>query len=994
MRLIQRIVLLPTAVLPVLFLAAFSAAAAQDEQVNALASEFDAFVHPFLVRQCLDCHQGSTPEAGLDLSPYQSVEDVNRAHAVWEIILRRLEAGEMPPPDADSRPSAEHRQQVVDWTRRLREVEARRHAGDPGLVPVRRLSNAEYNYTIRDLTGVDIRPAASFPVDPANAAGFDNSAESLTMSPALFEKYLGAARMVVDHLVLSPTGIAFAPHPVVTDTDRDKYCVRRIVDFYQRQPTDIADYLMAAWHHRSQPASSPHHNSLDDSALQHRVSAAYLRLVWQTLHDPDHAAGPIAALQEMWQTLPTDADQTGEAQRRCVAMRDWIVELRGKLRPRYESLYVEGNHRGSQPFVLWKNRQYVASRRSFRRDALIPQSEAAASEAGTAPDPMLIVPDDPGDRARFEAAVARFCDVFPDAFFIAERGRDYVDESSKQDGERGRLLSAGFHSMMGYFRDDGPLYDLILDDKGRREIDALWQELDFVTSAPMRQYEGFLWFDRTDSRFLRDPEFDFARPEDLAALTKDNIRKLGTLYLQKAERNGGGPVELEAIAEYFRQINAQIRRVEETRVASEPVHLTAVTEFAARAFRRPLSDAESQELRQFYQALRSEQELTHEQAIQDLIVFILMSPHFSHRMDLITHGAERVPLADNELASRLSYFLWSSMPDDELRRVAADATLHQPEILMQQVRRMLQDDRVRGLATEFAGQWLDFRRFEEHNAVDRARFPTFTDDLRHAMFEEPVRYFMDVVQQDRPVSEFLFGHHTFVNDVLAEHYGIPFPSDAGDDWIRVDNASMYGRGGALPMSVFLAMNAPGLRTSPVKRGYWVVRRLLGERIPPPPPNVPDLPQDEGQLGDLTLVEALARHRNHAECSGCHDRFDAIGIAFEGFGPTGERRTRDLGDRPVVTHAEFPGGFSGNGLDGLKTYLRSHREHEFTETLCRRLLAWGLGRSLVLSDELLIREMQFRLKQEGGRFQSLIEVIVSSPQFLNKRGADSDGQAAG
>jgi hypothetical protein len=299
---------------------------------------------------------------------------------------------------------------------------------------------------------------------------------------------------------------------------------------------------------------------------------------------------------------------------------------------------------------------------------------------------------------------------------------------------------------------------------------------------------------------------------------------------------------------------------------------------------------------------------------------------------------------------------------------------------------MLGDDRIRGLATEFAANWLDFRRFESHNSVDRERFPEFTDELRQAMFEEPIRFFTYLVRMDRSVLELLDADYTFVNPILAAHYGIEGIDVFGDDdWVRIDAAHEYNRGGLLPMSAFLTMNAPGLRTSPVKRGYWVVRRLLGERIPPPPPGVPELPADESALGDLTLPELLARHRDNKSCAGCHDRFDAIGLAFEGFGPVGERRDQDLGGRPVEVTAAFPGGGEGSGIVGLRDYLREHRQPEFVENLCRKLLSFGLGRTLMLSDEPLLAKMQAKLKDDEFRFSSLIESIVTSQQFLNKRG---------
>ncbi len=343
------------------------------------------------------------------------------------------------------------------------------------------------------------------------------------------------------------------------------------------------------------------------------------------------------------------------------------------------------------------------------------------------------------------------------------------------------------------------------------------------------------------------------------------------------------------------------------------------------------------------------------------------------------------------------------MPDAELLGHAAKGDLHQRDVLLAQTRRMLRDPRVRGLATEFAGNWLDFRRFEEHNSVDRQRFASFTNELRQAMFEEPVRYFINVVQRNRSVLDLIYGNDTFVNPLLAKHYDMPEPGRSGElsrtatsparlagptePWTHIEDADRYGRGGLLPMAVFLTKNAPGLRTSPVKRGYWVVRRVLGEQIPPPPPTVPELPKDEANLGALTLPQVLARHRADKSCAACHRRFDAIGLVFEDFGPIGERRTKDLGGRPVATDATFPDGKDRNGLAGLRDYLHEKRQDDFVDNLCRKLFSYALGRGLMLSDRQALDTMRSRLTADGYVFGSLVETIVTSPQFLNQRGRD-------
>jgi hypothetical protein len=446
------------------------------------------------------------------------------------------------------------------------------------------------------------------------------------------------------------------------------------------------------------------------------------------------------------------------------------------------------------------------------------------------------------------------------------------------------------------------------------------------------------------------------------------------------------------------------QQVQQARIAAESSHLNTLLVFGGRAFRRPLLRAERDDLLAFYRTLRADGDVTHEEAMQDAVVYVLMTPQFCYRMDLAAatgggvagarNATEGVPyraqpLTDYELASRLSYFLWSSMPDVELFAHAKVGDLHQPEVLVTQAKRMLADDRIRALGVEFGGNWLDFRRFEQHNSVDRNRFPTFTNELRQAMFEEPVRFFVDLVQNDGSVLDFLYAKHTFVNGALAEHYDLPDMGLAHDEWVRFDDAADYGRGGLLPMAAFLTQNAPGLRTSPVKRGYWIVRRILGERIPAPPPNVPELPADESKL-ELPLRETLARHRDHAACAGCHERFDSLGLVFEGYGPIGERRETDLAGRPVDARATFPSRTretqetSGAGLEGLREYVRGQRQEEFVENLCRKLLSYALGRTLLPSDDLLVTQMRQNVASHDYRFKSLIETIIVSPQFLTKR----------
>src|ERR1700693_1815527 len=267
------------------------AARAADAPGSELEQKFVRTVRPFVNTYCAGCHSGASPAGQFDLRQYSSIAAVIRDYPRWSLVIDKLTAKEMPPKPAPQPPDAT-RQEIIDWVQAVRMNEARKNAGDPGQVLVRRLSNSEYNNTIRDLTGVDIRPTREFPVDPANTAGFDNSGESLVMSTALLNKYLKAAHEVAAHMFLKPSGFAFAPHPMLVETDRDKYCVMQIVDFYHRQAIDYADYFQAAWRFKHRAALGKSQATLADIAADSKVSSKYLTTIWTTLEGNKGEVGP------------------------------------------------------------------------------------------------------------------------------------------------------------------------------------------------------------------------------------------------------------------------------------------------------------------------------------------------------------------------------------------------------------------------------------------------------------------------------------------------------------------------------------------------------------------------------------------------------------------------------------------------------------------------------------------------------------------------------
>jgi Protein of unknown function (DUF1592)/Protein of unknown function (DUF1588)/Protein of unknown function (DUF1587)/Protein of unknown function (DUF1595)/Protein of unknown function (DUF1585) len=987
-----------------------------------LEKQFTQTVEPFVTKYCVGCHSGKTPAAALDLKSFNSMDAVVQDYPRWATVHDRLAAKEMPPKPVPTPPAADT-QRVVDWIEAVRADELKRHAGDPGAVPVRRLSNAEYNYTIRDLTGVDLRPTKEFPLDPANLSGFDNSGESLTMSSALLKKYLQAAHEVSDKVVLVPDGIEFSPHPMLSETDRDKFPIQRIINFYKDQPTDYSEYFYAAWRYKYSAALGKPNATLASTAAELKVSAKYLPMVWQLIEEPSAKAttevGPIAKLQKMWQELPDPKEsQPDQLRAKLVEMREFVLKIRRDTAMQFATPKVKGLPTAAQPLQNWKLKQYAAHHRDsdpadLRNDTDPPMVEpvlpkrpglhqdaapywAVFTAKARMADEDLVVPA--AERSRYEASFSRFASVFPDVFFVTERGRYWPDNSV----DSGRFLSAGYHNVMGYYRDDTALMELVLDEKGQKELNRLWDEFEYISNYTARTFVQF-YLNQSGAVYGHGAESGQALPAGHEVTEESIIMGVENVWLGKAESSpANDPMATKAIRDHFDGINAKLRALEKTRLTAEPRQLDALLKFAAKAYRRPLTKAEHDDVIAYYHKMREKDGMSHEDAIRDSVVNVLMSPHFLYRVDLLSdlpRGAllQNVALTTGTvqhlstyaIANRLSYFLWSSMPDEELLRHAAAGDLRRPDVILAQTRRMLKDERVGDFATEFAGNWLDFRHFQTFNSVDRDRFPTFTNDLREAMFQEPIHFVQDLFQNNGNVLDLIYGKYTFVNQVLAKHYGMPEIKTAlgekadNDTWVKVNDADTFGRGGLMPMAVFLTNSSPGLRTSPVKRGFWVVHKLLGETIPPPPPVVPELPQDEAK-SDLPLREVLAQHRANPVCAGCHARFDVFGLALEGYGPIGEVRTNDLAGRPVDTSATFPGGSQGNGLAGVETFIREKRQNDFIDGMARKLLAYALNRSLQLSDETLIARMKDQLAAKGDHADAMIEAIVTSPQFLNKR----------
>jgi hypothetical protein len=404
-----------------------------------------------------------------------------------------------------------------------------------------------------------------------------------------------------------------------------------------------------------------------------------------------------------------------------------------------------------------------------------------------------------------------------------------------------------------------------------------------------------------------------------------------------------------------------------------------IATFMRRAYRRPVLDADLNKPIQLYREAHAQGGF--EAGIEMALSAVLVSPHFLFRIERDPAGiAPRAPYAvsDLELASRLSFFLWSSIPDDELLDVAERGELREPGVLEDQVRRMLADDRSQSLATNFAAQWLQLRVLESMTP-DQRLFPDFDHNLRQAFRQETELLFEHVMREDRSVLDLLQSDYTFLNERLARHYGVPHVYDSRFRLVPLGVG--HERGGLLRHGSILTATSYATRTSPVLRGKWVLENLLGTPPPPPPANVPAL-KDNTVSSSLSVRERLSAHRVDAACASCHNLIDPVGFALESFDAVGRHRTFEEG-KPVDDAGGLPDGSSFDGVAGLEEALLN-RPQVFVTTLVEKLLVFALGRGVGEFDAPAIRKILRDSSADSYRFSTLIMGIASSTPFQMRR----------
>jgi mono/diheme cytochrome c family protein len=413
-----------------------------------------------------------------------------------------------------------------------------------------------------------------------------------------------------------------------------------------------------------------------------------------------------------------------------------------------------------------------------------------------------------------------------------------------------------------------------------------------------------------------------------------------------------------------------------------------LTNLAHRAYRRPVTTQEVAPLLNLV-TLAQQKGDSFDEGICIATQAILVSPHFLFRLEQDRPSAtssneiQSYRINQHELAARLSYFLWSSMPDDELLRAADQGTLNKPLVLKTQIQRMLKDEKTRALVENFGGQWLELRKLES-TKPDRERFPEYDDYLRMSMRRETELFIESIVREDKSILDFIDGKYSYLNERLALLYQIP--GVKGPEFRKVSLANNPQRSGIITQASVLTVSSYTTRTSPVLRGKWILENILNAPPPAPPPDVPTL--DESKIGaSMTLRQQLEEHRKNPTCASCHARLDPLGFGLEKFDAIGVWRTKD-GKLPVDDTGELPDGRKFNGPEELKGILRADRQ-AFAQCLTEKLLTYGLGRGLERYDKPTVKKIAERVAANEFRFSSLVLEIANSLPFQQRKGSQQN-----
>jgi mono/diheme cytochrome c family protein len=952
-------------------------AATQSAAATAAGDAYHATVLPLLQKYCYECHGEGMSSGDLELDSYKTLTDIRNDTKTWQKVIQYARTQTMPPPKADQ-PTQDERDTLVEALHReLYQIDPANP--DPGRVTVRRLNRSEYRNTIRDLVGVtNFDPTLDFPQDDTGY-GFDNIGDVLTLPPMLMEKYLAATERILDAAIATdsmesterrvPAARAQRSNkspidpPAATEwvklssrnedglsvamqgSARADYIVRVLAyarphvdeDAATTRPVPAEDAVLA-------PAQPIRLSILAGDALaaEFDVTSGADRPQWYEARVGVGAGkSTIAAVARRHRsptTLPVSDGRIGDVQPGDVFVKEIVIEgpVQGAVRRvDNDRLEAGGNGKRNGEIVSLPQSGDEASATVEVRETAehLIRVQACADFAGDEPARMELLVDG-RPIATFEVTAPAGIKPSPRIKGLAKG----VDQPVFRVHEVRTTLAAGKRKISARFLND-------------------------------------VWFPDHEEVNLRDRNL-YVQDFEIVDLASPPLPRPMTPPMRELFVKHAGPAA--AVTNVPIAHDANVARA-------------ILAEFTRRAWRRPPMNDEMARVMKLYRLAADNGEGFHA-SIKHAMKGVLVSSSFLFRGEPSLArgvGAKTLaePIGEYELASRLSYFLWSTMPDDDLLALAERGELRKN--LHAQVKRMLASNRSASFIDNFAGQWLQFRNLDAVHP-DRKMFKVYTDRLRDAMIRETQLFFTHIMREDRSLMDVLTADYTFVNELLATHYGFKDAAAVkGNEFKRVSLAGTPRRGVITHGSVLTLTSNP-TRTSPVKRGKWVLENLLGSPPPPPPANVPPL-DNEGRQLKGTLRQRLEQHRESKACASCHAPLDPIGFGLENFDPIGAFREKD-GDAPVDATSAFVNGPTFTGSIELVELLARTRKKDFYRSVAEASLTFALGRGVEPYDQPAVERIVRDLQANDGKFSTLIYGVVDSVPFQMRRADVPSGPA--
>jgi hypothetical protein len=1009
----------------------FSAALLVAEDAPA-DSDYESDIRPLLAQYCFRCH-GEEQQKGDVRLDVLDPDFVNGANAEgWHFALDMLNSGDMPP-KREAQPTEEERRLIVTWMTEGVAAAAAAHKGKSTVV-LRRLNKSQYTNTLQDLLGLPINFGQDLPDDGKSEMGFTNNGGVLQSSPLHIDYYQVIAREALEQAIVIGDKPEVTHYRVTLGKGSGKGLVASQTGGYQSVPLSTDDFRVDILDANGQPQVGADKAAQDEfDSIKRRITVGLrgsaqnrFRVVdaGMTLYSAKpHKEVPAGSWQgpspnvklEMQRCFP----ETGDFALRVRASRGELFLSGEEMLIAMEAPVAHVSIRGAAGGVSAdagsillvahesKERKNLVSRDAY----LVPEAvtepssaqfEIEAPAAGYYQVDMvhpLVQPDAmPSVRLSLGGLTLDLRptpteDQLKEPRIVTTLGAAYLRKKKHTLKVGGPFFTGFSHLVLTPLPADHELMDQVdaLTDERTAELRDMIPSLrpfvgtrtddgmDYATfdqpqevHALLGQAEDYTFIGRLENLPIPEPDTG-----DLEILSGFLLVGFWNDHLVKSNRETGPPllveeVEFEApyIPEWPPAAHTAIFFDSPDRADEEVYTGQLITRFIERAFRRPLAADEVERYMEFWRGLRGDYE-HYEESIREVLVAALCSPNFLY---MVEADAEAAAPPQYELATRLSYFLWNSPPDEALTRAASGGQLQ--DELLTHVDRMLDDPRSKRFVRSFGEEWLRLDR-HEGMTVNPNKYPAFTRFVKRDMAEETHQFLYRVVHEDLSIFTLIDSDFAMLNQNLAEFYGID--NVAGGHFRPVAIQPEERRGGLLSQGAFLSGHSDGNEPHPIKRAVWLKEKILGDAPPPPPPNVPDLDPDAPGFENLTLKQQLEKHRDNASCHDCHLSIDPYGIVFENYDAAGryvEKRKGEVIDATTT----LMDGTNIDGVDGMKAYILEQQPDKYAAALIEYLFAYALGRDVSFADEAELAAILEQVQSGDYRMRAVIRAIVSSPSF--------------